>query len=52
MKNAKSHVNDTWDMEERSNIHLIGATDNSAEPIFEKIIAESFPPKTDEKYQN
>lgn len=40
MKNAESHVKDTWDMGERSNIHLIGATeaverDNSAEEIFE-----------------
>lgn len=50
MKNAESHVKDTWDMGERSNIHLIGATeaverDNSAEEIFEKIIAEMFIPK-------
>lgn len=27
MKNAESHVRDTWDMEKRSNIHLIGATE-------------------------
>lgn len=50
MKNAESHIKDIWDMGERSNIHLIGTTeaverDNSAEEIFEKIIAEMFIPK-------
>lgn len=46
----QSQVKDTWDMGERSNIHLIGATeamekDNNSEEIFEKVIAEMFIPK-------
>lgn len=47
MKNAESHVKDISNMGKRSNIHLIGAIkaverENSAEEIFERILAEMF----------
>lgn len=50
MKSTESHIRDTWDMEKRSNIHLIEATegverDNRAKALFEKIIPECFFPK-------
>lgn len=55
MKNTESHRSDTWTLEERSNIHIIGVRetlgrDNSSEAVAQKITAGIFS-KINEIYQ-
>lgn len=57
MKKAESHLRDMQNMEKRSNVHIIGVTEEIGEIIVQKEylkknIAGFFSPETDERYQN